>query len=188
MSQAEVPTEQTAAAPAAGRSLLQRVLGALRLDASVYDEIAADPGALAQAAGVAAAAGAARALSAPNGAFSLQGLVWAALVFAFWPATSALVWGLGKWFGHPSDFGRMLRACGFAMAPFLLLLSEVLPIEIVRVSMAFLSTALLLGAFIVAVRQVLGVSTGRAAFVFLLSFATLIFFSMVTWYLQIATT
>jgi hypothetical protein len=172
MSEAPAPRDDVPT-PDVGRSLAERVLGALRLDGSVYDEVAGDPTALGQAAGVAAAASVVRAMTAPAGLFSRQGLVWAGIVFLFWLVSSATTWGIARALGHGAHLGRLLRACGLAMAPFLLLVVSLLPVDLVRVAVAFLSTALLLAAFVVAVRQALRVSTGRAAFVVLIVFTTL---------------
>lgn len=178
MSEAQAPGETAAPTPSGGRSFGERVLGALRLDTSVYDEVAADSAALGQAAVVAAAAGVARALSAPSGAFSKQGLVWAGVVFLFWLASSVTTWAIAWALGHDADLGRLVRVCGFAMAPFLLLVAWLLPIELVRVAVLFLSTALLLATFVVGVRQGLRVSIGRAAFVLFVAFATLFLISI----------
>lgn len=183
MTQAEAPSEQPSPAP--GRSFGQRLLGALRLDGSVYEEIAGDSAAIGQAFGVAAAAAAARAISAPSGAVSTQGFVWAAIVLGFWPAASASVWAFARALGHSASLARLLRACGFAMAPFLLLIADVLDITLVRVSVDFLCTALFLGAFVVAARAALGLSLGRAAFVILLAFLTLFLLSMVAMNLHV---
>jgi hypothetical protein len=72
---------------------------------------------------------------------------------------------------------------GFAMTPLVLVAAAVVPVEFVRVAVALLSTALLLACFVVGVRQALGVTTGRAAFVFFVVFMTFIFGSFVATYL-----
>jgi len=183
MSEAGIPeTASSSSAPAPGRSFVERVTGVLRLDASAYDEAGADPAALGQAAAVVLAAAAAGAVSAKGGPFGGPGIAFAFQVVLYWPMSALLVWAVGNWFGHPSQLGRVLRIMGFAMAPLLLSVVNVVPNEWVRVAGALLSTALLIATYVVGVRQALQTSTGRAAFVCLVLLMTIFFIFMLTLY------
>lgn len=186
MSEAGIPEAAAANAPDGGRSFMERLAGALRLDSAVYDDIGADPASLGQAAGVVLMAAAARALSAEGGPFGGQGIAFAIQVAVLWPIMTVLTWAVGNWFGHPAGAGRVLRVMGFAMAPFLLSAVGVVPNEWVRIAAAFLSTALLIGAFAVGVRQSLQTTTGRAAFVLLVSMLTVFFVFMLLQYFMSA--
>jgi hypothetical protein len=95
-----------------------------------------------------------------------------------------LTWGVARVLGHGADLGRLLRACGFAMAPLLLLVVLLVPIELLRVVVSFLSTALLIAAYVVGVREALRVTVGRAAYVVAIVFMTLFLVSLVAMMLQ----
>jgi len=159
----------------ARRSFAERLVGAFRLDGSVYEEVANDPRALAHAAGVVACAAAAGAIGVSSFATPMRAAIDAFNAFGFWLLTATLVWLVGKVLRHPSDFGRVLRAVGFAMSPLILVALIVFPNEWVRAGVLLVTYALLFGAFVVAVRPALRVGTGRAAFVCILV-ALIIFF------------
>lgn len=163
----EAGTQQMAndGAPAAGRSFAERFVGALRLDGSVYEEVANDPGALVQAAGVAAAAAVARAVGVFSATTSGEAVFGALSVFAFWPLAAFLVWAAGALLKSPGDFGRVLRVVGFAMAPLILVALILVPNEWFRGGILLITYALLFGALVVGVRQALRIDSGRAAFV-----------------------
>ena len=164
----EAGTQQNASdgAPAgAGRSFVERFVGAFRLDGSVYEEVASDRGALAQAAGVAAAAAAARAIGVFSTTTSGAAVFGALSVFAFWPLAAVLVWTVGHLLKSPGEFGRVLRVVGFSMAPLILVALLLVPNEWFRGGVLLVTYALLFGALVVGVRQALRIDTGRAAFV-----------------------
>ena len=164
----EAGTQQNAneGTPAvAGRSFVERFVGAFRLDGSVYEEVANDPSALAQAAGVAATAAAARAVGGFSATTSGEAVFGALSVFAFWPLAAFLVWTVGNLLRTPGEFGRVLRVVGFAMAPLVLVSLVVVPNEWFRAGVSLVTYALLFGALVVGVRQALRIDTGRAAFV-----------------------
>lgn len=185
MSEAHVPdtTAPSEAAPS-GRSFVERLTGALRLDAAAYEDIGSDPGAIGQAAAVVAGAAVARALAAQGGPLGGQGLAFMLQVAALWPVSSLLVWALGGWFGTPANPMRVARIMGFAMAPLMLTALGVVPAEIVQVAVAFLSTALLVATFLIGTRQALSTTTGRAAFVCIVLLLTLFFALLVVQYLM----
>lgn len=160
----------------AGRSFADRLSGALRLDSSVFDEVGEDASALGQAAGIVACAAVARAIGASTIGTQGQALFGALSVLAFWPLATALIWGVGSWFGHPSSFARILRVVGFAMAPLLLVVLIVIPNQWVQTLVALSSLALLFATLAVATRQGLRTDTGRAAFVCLVVAMIFVFF------------
>jgi hypothetical protein len=164
----EAGTQQNAdeGAPAvAGRSFVDRFVGAFRLDRSVYEEIANDPGALAQAAGVAACVAVARTVGVSSTATSGEAVFGAIYVFGFWPLVSVLVWLVGKLLRNSGELGPVLRVVGFAMAPLILVGLLLVPNEWFRGGVLLVTYALLFGSLLVGVRQVLRIDTGRAAFV-----------------------
>jgi hypothetical protein len=164
----EAGTQQMAnggAPAAAGRSFVERFVGALRLDGSVYEEVASDRGALAQAAGVAAAAAVARAIGVFSTTTSGAAVLGALSVFAFWPLAAFLVWTVGNLLKNPGEFGRVLRVVGFAMAPLILVAMILVPNEWFRGAVLLVTYALLFGSLVVGVRQALRIDTRRAAFV-----------------------
>jgi hypothetical protein len=153
---------------AAARSFGERFVGALRLDGSVYEEVASDAGAIAQAAGVAAVAAAARAIGVFSTTTSGAAVFGALSVFAFWPLAAVLVWTVGHLLKSPGEFGRVLRVVGFSMAPLILVALILVPNEWFRGGVLLVTYALLFGALVVGVRQALRIDTGRAAFVCIL--------------------
>lgn len=143
-----------------------RLMGSVRLDAAVFEEVEHDPDALAQAAGVVALAGLAQGLAAvpDQGA----GGVVAGLIasFSMWILATAIVWAVGvKIFEHTSDFAELMRTLGFAWAPQLILVLAVLPFGPLRALLWIAVSILVLAAFVIAARQALDVSTGRAVLI-----------------------
>lgn len=164
---------------AAGRSFSERLVGALRLNKSVYEEVANDPRALAHAAGVVACVAAAHAIGASSSTTLMQAGLGA---FGFWMITAVVVWSVGKVLRHPADFGRVLRAVGFAMSPLILVALILVPNEWIRAGVLLVTYALLFGAFVVAMRPALRVDTGRAAFVCILVALIFVFAGLVALY------
>lgn len=160
--------EAVAGVPA--RSFGERLLGALKLDASVYEEVEHDPSAIGQAAGVVALAAVAQWLASPF--FPAAVVIASSLLAAFvgWALATAIVWAIGvKWFEHTSNYGELLRTLGFANAPALLLAIGVLPLGPFLGVLWVAVYGLLLVAFVIAVRQALDVSTGRSILVCVLA-------------------
>jgi hypothetical protein len=167
---------------AAGRSFGERIAGTLRLDSSVFDEVADDATSLGQAVGVVACAAAARAIGAAMIGTRGEAVVGALGVFAFWPVAAALIWSVGSWFGHQSSFARILRVVGFAMAPLLLVVLIVIPNQWVQTLVLLSSFALLFATLAVATRQGLRTDTGQAAFVCLVVAMIFVFLYFVAIY------
>jgi hypothetical protein len=144
------------------RGFGERLLGALKLDATVFEEVEDDQTALPQSVAVVALAAVASALSAGLGGVGpLVGQVVGA--FAGWLIGVAIVWGIGvKAMGHSSDFGELMRTTGFASAPQLLLAVGILPIGPLMGLVALGVLVLSLIAYVLAVRHALDVETGTA--------------------------
>ncbi len=114
---------------AAARTFGERLLGALRLDASVYEEVEHDTTALGQAAIVVLLA------SFSQGAAAFQEVgVGGALASIFgsflgWGIGAGIVWVIGvKIMNCTSDYGELLRTLGFATVPGILGALGVLPL------------------------------------------------------------
>ncbi len=143
---------------------LERVIGALRLDAATYEEVEHDPSALGQAAGVVAAAAVAAAIGGAgvSGGGGAVGAVLGSLIG--WLISAAFIWVVGVYFmKHTSDYRELLRTLGFASAPKLLAVLGGLPV--LGAIAVFVGGLWSLAAFVVAARQALDVSTGRALWV-----------------------
>jgi len=178
MSESPTPTPSPGGAspggaqPGAHRPFGERFVAALKLDASVYEEVENDPDALPQAAGVVA-------LAAVAGAIGMAGVTGAGgllsgLVAPFlgWLVWTALVWVIGvQAFKHTSDFGELLRTLGFVFAPQTLMVVAVIPVPLLRGLLGIAVLAMTIVAFVRAVRQALDVDNQRAVLVALLSVA-----------------
>ena len=155
-------------APASVRhTFFERLLGALRLDAATYEEVEHDEGALGQAAGVVVLAALAAAIgTATRGDGGAVGAVFGAV--AGWLISTAFVWVIGvRWMNHTSDYRELLRTLGFASAPQVLFVASGIPV--VGMLIAAVAWGWGLAAFVVAVRQALDVTTGRALWVCVLA-------------------
>lgn len=150
------------------RSFGERLVGAIKLDASVYEEIEHDPTAMGQAVGVVVLAAIAAGIgSAGEGEFSIVGNVIASLLG--WLVSTAVIWLIGVWFmQHTSDYKELLRTLGFAAAPNVIAVLGFIPI---LGPLALIAAAIVgLIAYVIAVRQALDVTTGRAVFVCILAY------------------
>lgn len=157
-------TEENAIEPVT-RPFLERLIGALKLDPTVFEEVEHDEGALPQAAGVVALAAVARALT---GGGVVAGFVAG---FVGWVVATALIWLIGvRIFKHTSDFLELLRTLGFASAPQIVLVLVALPLGPLSALIALAVLAFSIAAFVIAVRQALDVTTGRALLVCVLAF------------------
>jgi len=155
--------------PSSPRSFQQRFLGAMMLDASVYEEVEHDETAMGQAAGVVALGALAAGIGAAtsSGIGGMIGMILMSLIG--WALGAAIVWLVGvQVMGHNSDMPQLLRSLGFASAPRVLMILGVIPLlgAIAGLAVAVLS----LIAWVLAVRQALDVDTGRAIVVCVLAF------------------
>jgi hypothetical protein len=172
MTESTTTHESARASPRPSRSFTSRLVAALRLESSLYEEVEHDPGALGQATAVVALAG----IASGVGALGVLGppAVLAGLVSTFlaWVVWTAIVWLIGvKLFHHTSDFEELLRTLGFVAAPQLLYVLALIPVAPIQGLVALLVVALTVVAFVRAVHQALDVETGRAFFVSALSVA-----------------
>ena len=146
-----------------------RLIGAMKLDAAIFEEVEHDVDAVGQAAGVVALAGAALGI----GAIHSEGIgaVFAGLVasFTMWFLATTIVWAVGvKIFEHTSDFAELLRTLGFAWAPQILLTVGIIPLGPLGGLLWTAVLVLVVAAFVIAARQTLDVSTARAVLICLL--------------------
>jgi hypothetical protein len=162
--------ESGASANPRARSFGERLLAALKLDASVFEEVEHDPEALPQAAGVVALAAVAGGLSLIH-LEGIVGVVGGVISTAVgWLLVTAIIWAIGvKAMGHTSDYVELLRTLGFAHAPQCLLVLGVLPLGPLMALVGLVVMVLSLIAFVIAVRQALDIETGRAVVVCVLA-------------------
>lgn len=141
-------------------SLVQRMIGAAMLNVATYEEVEADRTATGQAAAVVGIVAVATAIGAIGEG---TGGIIAGLISAFvgWLVWSALTYVVGtRLFGGTADMGEMLRTIGFAQAPGVLNVLGIIPIlgGLVR----FVVFLWILVAVVIAIRQALDFSTGKA--------------------------
>lgn len=171
-------------ATAAPNSFLQRIIGALSLDAAIYEEVEADRSAIGQALTVILLSSVAAGIGSRGlGGTTFQGIVFIAIVSLLaWAAWALVIFEIGtRLLPEPqtrADVGQLLRTIGFASAPGLLRILGVMSAATVPV---FAITAFwMLAAMIVAVRQALDYrSTTRAVVVCGLGWALAVGIAMV---------
>jgi len=149
------------------RSFVDRLLGALQLDATVFAEVEHDVDALPQAAAVVALAAVA---SGIGGAASGSGGLIAGVVVAIagWLIAAGVIWLVGvRIMEHSSDYPELLRTIGFASAPQILMVLAIIPVLGWAVGVVVLFWGL--AAYVIAVREALDVDTGRAVLVCILA-------------------
>ncbi len=154
-------------------SFTQRVIGALALDAAIYEEVEADRGAITQAVTVVLLSSLAAGVGSRGlGGTTVQGIVFIAVIALIaWAAWALVIFEIGsRLMPEPQtrvDVGQLLRTIGFAAAPGMLRVLGVMSAATIPV---FAITAVwMLAAMIVAVRQALDfTSTVRAVAVCLL--------------------
>ncbi|MFL5384182.1 MAG: Yip1 family protein [Longimicrobiaceae bacterium] len=146
--------------PGPHRSLIERMMGAAMLDASVYEEVEADRSATGQAAAVVAIV----AICGAIGSYSHGGKgIIGAIVSAFiaWLLWAGLTYLIGtKLFGGTADMGEMLRTLGFAQSPGVLGILTIIPILGWLVAVVVWIWTVV--AAVVAIRQALDFDTGKA--------------------------
>lgn len=144
-------------------TFVERMVGAAKLDARVYEEVEADRTATPQALGVVVLASVASGIGVGEGVRGLLfGTVAGLLGWAIW---AWLIYFVGtRWLPEPgtqADMGELLRTIGFATSPGILRVLGIVPVLGTTV---FVVTAVwTLIAVVVAVRQALDYrSTARA--------------------------
>jgi hypothetical protein len=153
------------------RSFGERFVGALKLDAHVYEEVEHDGSALGQAAAVVALAALAQGLGTAGAGGGLGGAIGAIVGgFLGWVVATAVIWLIGvKLMDHSSDYLELLRTTGFASAPGVLMALGILPLGPLRAVLGLAVFVLSVIAYVIAVRQALDIGTGRAVVVCLLA-------------------
>jgi hypothetical protein len=156
-------------------SFTERMIGAATLNVATYEEVEHDRTATGQAAGVVL-------LVAIAGAIGSSGAgIWAtigAVVSAFvgWYVWSAITLFVGAGlFKGTADMGEMLRTIGFAQAPGVLNLLGIVPFFGVWVRFAV--WLWMLACAVVAIRQALDFTTGKALGTALIGFVVYVIIS-----------
>ena len=146
---------------------MDRMLGAAKLDAAVYEEVERDEEALGQALVVVILSSVAAGIGGSNaGPIGLIGGALATLVG--WGVWALVIHFVGTtMLAEPqteSTIGQVLRTTGFAMVPGVIRVAAFIPILGWLINLA--ATVWMIAAFVVAVRQALDFSsTGRAVLV-----------------------
>jgi hypothetical protein len=155
------------ATTAATNGFVMRLIGAISLDAAIYEEVEADPAATAQALAVVVLSSLATGLGARGfGDVTLQSIAFfGALALIAWAAWALVTFEIGyRLMPTPqtrADVGQLLRTTGFATTPGLFRVFGIMPGATWPV---FIATAVwMLAAMVVGVGQALDyTSTSRA--------------------------
>lgn len=144
----------------AQQSIFDRMKRAAMLDVNVYEAVEADRSATSQAAAVVAMVAVAQAIgSAGEGATGIiGGLVAALLGWLVWAGVTYLIGD--KLLGGTATWGELLRTLGFAQSPGVLAVFALVPV--VGGLIRFVIAVWILIAGIIAIRQALDFSTGKA--------------------------
>ena len=153
------------------------MMGAAMLNVGVYEEVEADQGATTQAAIVVAIVAVAQAIGAAgSGGRGIIGAVIGAVVgWLLWAGITYLIGD--KLLGGTATWGELLRTIGFAQAPGVLYVFAIIPILgwVVRLVVAIW----ILIAGIIAIRQALDFSTGKAVVTALLGWLAMMVLMMI---------
>jgi hypothetical protein len=147
-------------ATATGGSWIERMKGAALLDVHVYEEVEADQSATTQAAGVVAVVAVAQAIggAGSGGNGIVLGIIGAVAGWLIWAGITYLIGD--KLLGGTATWGELLRTIGFAQAPGVLYVLGIIPLVGGLVGLAVSIWILIAG--IIAIRQALDFSTGKA--------------------------
>lgn len=142
------------------RSLVGRMVGAAKLDVSTFDEVRRDETATLQAVTVVVIVTVAQAIGAAGDGG--PGVVWGMVpAFTGWFLWSGVAYLIGsKLLGGRATWHELLRVLGFAQAPSMLGILGVVPGMTGPVGVVM--GVWLLVAGVVALREVLGIGTGKA--------------------------
>jgi hypothetical protein len=158
--------------------MLDRIIGVLKLDANVYEEIEADESATSQAAIVVAIVAIVGGLigggisAAMGGDFLGSFLSQLIGAFVSWIIWSVVTFFVGtSLFGGKSSIGQMMRVLGFAQAPGIL--------SIIPVCGAFVGWVWTLACTFIAIRQGLDLDNGKAAMTAVVAFIAVLIVSFV---------
>ena len=162
----------------AHRSIVDRMRGAAMLDVATYEEVEHDNDATGQAAVVVIIVAICTAIGAiwRGGPSIIGGPISAILGWLMW---SAITYVIGdKMLGGTATWGELLRTIGFAQAPGVLMIFGIIPIlgGFVRLVVGLW----LLVTGVVAIRQALDFSTGKAIATALLGWLSLMALAFIT--------
>jgi hypothetical protein len=144
-----------------GRSIVDRMKGAAMLDVNTYEEIEADSSATGQAATVVVIAAVSQAIGAlrDTGSAGVIGtLIGAVVGWLIWSGVTYLIGD--KLLGGTATWGELLRTIGFAQAPGVLGFLGIIPV--LGGLLRFVIAIWVLVAGVIAIRQALDFSTGKA--------------------------
>ncbi len=166
--------EETHVQGAGSGSIVERVMGVVRLNVPTYEEIEHDNSATTQAAivvGVVALAGAIGALGIDEGNAAVRFIYGIISAFIGWILFSYVAYFVGTRLipgeNTSADAGQLLRTLGFAQAPSVLGIFGIL--GAVGGIFSFVGSIWALVCAVIALRQALEMSTGRAIGVAILS-------------------
>ena len=153
-------------------TLMERAIGAAKLDPAIYEEVEHDPNAMGQAITIVVVVALAAGIGAATSGIGaiVLGVVLSLVGWCLW---AAITWLVGtRLFNTPqteADFGQLFRTLGFAATPGVLQIFGVIPVIGMIVGLA--ASLWQLATMVVAVRQALDYdSTGRAIAVCLVGF------------------
>jgi hypothetical protein len=157
-------------------SLMERAIGAAKLDPAIYEEVEHDPAAMNQAVTIVVVVALAAGIgAATNGLLAIVlGVILSLVGWCIW---AAITWLVGtRLFGTDqteADFGQLFRTLGFAATPGVLQIFGIIPG--IGFLIGFAASIWQLVAMVIAVRQALDYdSTGRAILVCLVGFVVYI--------------
>lgn len=159
-------------------SILKRMIRAAKLDSTLYEEVEADEAATAQALTVVVIASVCSGIgnAVVTGITGLVGGVILALVV--WLIWSFITYLVGtKVFGGTASYGELLRTIGFSDSPGVLLIFSFIPI--IGVLILFIVWVWELVAMVVAVRQALDFSTGKAILTCIVGFIVFVLIAII---------
>ena len=152
--------------------LVQRMLGAATLNIDTFEEVEADETATMQAAAVVAMVAVASAVGGVNDGTTSIILAPVAQIIG-WLIWAGVTYLIGdKIFGGTATWGELLRTLGFAQSPGLLYLFAIFPF--VGGLVRFVVGIWMLVAGIIAIRQALDFSTGKAVLTALVGWLAMI--------------
>jgi hypothetical protein len=138
------------------------------LDSTLYEEVEADSKATGQAAGVVVLAAIASAIGSSGGSW-IGGLLGALFGWAVWAGITFIIGSVA--FKGTATWGELLRTLGYAQSPGLLYVVGIIPV------LGYLAKIVIgvwvLVAGIIAIRQALDISTGKAVVVAILGWLAL---------------
>jgi hypothetical protein len=143
-----------------GRTFVQRMIAAAMLDTSLYNEVEPDTSATGQAAGVVAIVAVALAIGSIGspGGNVIAAVISAVVGWLIWAGVTYIIGG--KFLGGTATWGELLRTLGFAQSPGVLYVIS--GIFLIGPLVHAVVAVWILLAGIVAIREALDFSTGKA--------------------------